>query len=177
MAELRIASNSDIPSLEKLIKESARGLSVGFYSPKQIESAVRFLFGVDTQLIVDRTYYLVEEGSHLVACGGWSKRKTLFGGDQFKEKADPLLNPSCDAARIRAFFVHPEWTRRGIGKMLLDTCETGARCEGFSSLELGSTLPGVPFYSAMGFSPLEESEVKLPNEVTLPIVRMTRGIL
>jgi GNAT superfamily N-acetyltransferase len=173
----RLAGEEDRQRLEKLIAASARGLSRGFYSAEQVESALVHVFGVDTQLLLDGTYYAAEIGRELVACGGWSKRKTLYGGDNFKREApDPLLDPKQEAARIRAFFVHPEWGRRGLGKGLLSVCETAARAEGFTALELGSTLPGVPFYGALGFVPYDEVELKFPDGVVLPIVCMRRAI-
>lgn len=173
--KLRLANEEDVPSLGELIALSARGLSVGYYSAEQIESAIQFVFGVDSQLLADQTYFLVEEGTQLVGCGGWSKRKTLFGGDQFKGAVDPLLDPLVDAARIRAFFIHPKWGRRGIGRQILDSCERAARLAGFTKMELGSTLPGVPFYESLGFAAQETIELSFSNGVRLPIVRMSKG--
>jgi len=172
----RVAKPPDVPRLRELIAASARGLSAGFYSDKQVESALHFVFGVDSQLIADGTYFVGEAGGEFVACGGWSKRKTLFGGDQFKGKVDPLLDPWMEPARIRAFFVHPEWGRRGIGRELLKLCETAALAEEFTALELGSTLPGVPFYSALGFAPKEQLEITFPNGVTFPLTRMGKSL-
>jgi N-acetylglutamate synthase-like GNAT family acetyltransferase len=175
--KLRLATESDVPALRELIALSARGLSQGYYSQIQIESAIRYVFGVDSQLLADRTYFLVESDSQLVGCGGWSKRKTLFGGDQFKAALDPLLDPLVEAARIRAFFIHPQWGRRGIGRTILSACENAARLEGFGKLELGSTLPGVPFYGALGFEPHETIELSFPDGVRLPIVRMSKALI
>ena len=117
---IRHAIPGDIPVLQQLIALSARGLGVGYYTPAQTESAIKYVFGVDTQLLIDGTYFAVEEDGEIIACGGWSKRSTLFGGDQFKTVADPLLDPAKDAARIRAFFVHPDKARLGVGRMLLN---------------------------------------------------------
>jgi len=174
---IRLAEASDIPSLRELIEASVRGLQAGDYSVAQLESALRTVYGVDTQLISDGTYFAAEEiaasgTALLVGCGGWSKRKTLYGGDQFAGREDSLLDPAKDAAKIRAFFVHPAWARRGIGGMILETCEAAA---GFQRLEMGATLTGVPFYRAKGYEELEAVEAPLGDGLTLPIVRMGKG--
>jgi GNAT superfamily N-acetyltransferase len=147
---IRIATFDDVPALQALIVLSVRSLSVGYYTGAQIESSIKYLFGIDTQLIIDGTYYIVEKDGEIAACGGWSKRNTLYGGDQHKDIADPLLDPAKDAARIRAFFVHPAFARQGIGKQLINFCEQSAYANGFSCFELGATLPGVPLYRVMG---------------------------
>ena len=134
------------------------------------------MFGADTQLIADRTYFVVGDGAEVVASGGWSRRRTLYGGDQHKSAADPLLDPNVDAARIRAFFVHPSRARRGLGRMLFDACHDAARREGFRAFELGATLPGIPLYRALGFTGDERVDAVLPDGVVLPIVKMTRAI-
>ncbi|MCU1302873.1 MAG: Acetyltransferase, family [Candidatus Sulfotelmatobacter sp.] len=155
-----------------------RGLQAGDYSPAQIEGALRSVYGVDSQLIEDGTYFAAEtespDHSQIVGCGGWSKRKTLYGGDQYTGREDSLLNPRLDAAKIRAFFVHPEWARRGIGGLILEACENAAKEAGFSRLEMGATLSGVAFYTAKGYTAVENLEVSLGNGETLPIVKMTR---
>jgi GNAT superfamily N-acetyltransferase len=174
---IRIATIDDIPALERLIEESVRALSVGYYSPQQIESSLVHIFGVDTQLVVDGTYFVVEAESQLAGCGGWSKRRTLYGGDQMKSGEDNLLDPKTEASRIRAFFVHPNFARRGIGRLLLDTCEKAASQAGFTALELAATLPGEPLYAACGFHVIERIEATLPGGVTWPIVRMGKSIL
>ena len=122
----RLATVDDVPSLRALIETSARALSVGFYSPAQIEAAVRYVFGVDSQLIADGTYYVVDSADGPAAAGGWSRRRTLYGGDQMKGASDPLLDPATEAARIRAFFVHPVWARRGLGRLLYASCARAA---------------------------------------------------
>jgi len=134
------------------------------------------VFGPDTQLIADGTYYVVEAGGTLAAAGGWSRRATLFGGDQMKDQLDPLLDPAREPARIRAFFVHPAWARRGLARRLFDECRRAACAHGFRSMELGATLPGEPLYRALGFAALERLDVALPDGVTLPIIRMARPI-
>ena len=176
--QLRKATTGDIPRLRQVIEASVRGLQADFYSPIQIEGALQSVYGVDSQLIADGTYLAAEDraGQHalIVACGGWSKRKTLFGGDQFGGREDSLLNPKTDAAKIRAFFVHPDWARRGIGGLILEACENAARATGFTRMEMGATLSGVAFYRANGYVEAEEQNVPLGNGATLPIVRMTK---
>lgn len=177
MFQLRLATPADVPAIGGLIAESVRGLSAGYYTPAQVESALRHVLGPDTQLIADRTYYVAEtEAGELVAAGGWGKRRTLHGGDQSKAGDDPLLDPATDAARIRAFFVHPAWARRGLGRMLFDRCAADAAAAGFRTLELNATLPGVPLYLALGFEPGERSEVVLPDGQVLGVVHMTRDM-
>ncbi|HKY05515.1 MAG TPA: GNAT family N-acetyltransferase, partial [Blastocatellia bacterium] len=142
---IRKATFEDIPVLRQLIPQSARALSAGYYTQQQIEGAIAHVFGVDTQLISDGTYFVVETEGRIVGCGGWSKRKTLFGGDQMKTAAqDSLLDPRKEPARIRAMFVDPQWARRGIGRRIMERCEQEAREAGFSELELAATLPGEP---------------------------------
>ena len=173
-AELKliVASTEHVPAVRELIDVSVRALSRDYYTPQQIESALRYVFGVDTQLLTDRTYYVIENEGRLVAAGGWSHRRTLFGGDQHKSAEDPELDPSCEPARIRAFFVHPAWARRGLARRLFDECVTAARAHGFTALELGATLPGRPLYLALGFAPVESLEVRMPDGVQLPVIRM-----
>jgi GNAT superfamily N-acetyltransferase len=154
-----------------------RGLSVGYYTPAQAESALVHVFGPDTQLIADGTYYVVESGDTLVAAGGWSHRRTHYGGDQHKSGADdPDLDPATEPARIRAFFVHPAWARRGLGRMMFEHCRDAARAAGFRELTLVATLPGVPLYEAVGFVAKDSFVVPMPDGVELPVVRMGREI-
>jgi len=173
---IRPAISEDIPVLQQLIALSARGLSTGYYTVAQTESAIKYVFGVDTQLIADGTYFAVEEDDMIIACGGWSKRNTLFGGDQFKTEADPLLDPSKDAARVRAFFVHPHKARKGVGQLLLNACEQAAIENGFSRMEMGATLPGVPFYAKMGYAELEQIKLPLPDGEIMGIVKMGKRL-
>ena len=178
---LRLATPQDIPALRTLIDESVRALSVDYYTPAQIESALTNVFGVDTQLIADRTYFLAEAGEEngqIVGGGGWSKRNTLFGGDQAKSnEADSLLTPGEQPARLRAFYVHPQWSRRGIGRMITRACETAARNEGFTSIELIATLPGQPLYEANGYEIVSPFEIPLPDGLSLPAFRMAKNLL
>jgi GNAT superfamily N-acetyltransferase len=173
---VRAAQPADVPVMTALIHASVRGLSGGYYTGQQIESAIRYVFGVDTMLVADGTYLCVEASSEIVGCGGWSRRQTHYGGDHAKHETDALIDPATDPARIRAFFVHPEWARRGIGRMLLDACVAAARAAGFSRLMLVSTLPGEPLYRAYGFEAIEPVDVALPDGVTLPCIRMGRSI-
>jgi GNAT superfamily N-acetyltransferase len=170
----RLATFDDIPVLQQLIGLSVRGLSTGYNTPSQIESAIKYIFGIDTQLIIDETYYVAQIDDTIVGCGGWSKRNTLYGGDQHKEVEDPLLDPAHDAARIRAFFVHPDWARRGIGKHVMQVCENAAQSNGFTSFQLGATLPGVPLYEVMGYHAVEHISQPMPNGEVLPIVKMNK---
>jgi GNAT superfamily N-acetyltransferase len=176
---IRKAEMADIPRLREIIEASVRGLQAGDYSAVQIEGALASVYGVDSQLIADGTYFAAEivEGSGtktIVGCGGWSKRKTLYGGDQYAGREDSLLDPARDAAKIRAFFVHPDWARRGIGSLILEACESAAREAGFTWLEMGAALSGVAFYRAKGYVEIENQAVPLSNGESLPIVRMSK---
>lgn len=173
---IRVATPDDVPALQRLIGESVRALSVGYYTAEQIDSGLRHVFGVDSQLIADGTYFLIEGPRGPVAAGGWSRRATLYGGDQHKTATDTLLDPATEPARIRAFFVHPDWARRGLARRLFHACSLAARAAGFRSLQLGATLPGVPLYEALGFIAHEHVDAALPDGVVLPVVRMTRDI-
>jgi GNAT superfamily N-acetyltransferase len=174
MIQIRLANAADLPVLRELIPLSVRALSQAQYSPAQIESAIRHVFGPDTQLIFDGTYFVAEAGLTVVGCGGWSRRRTLYGGDQMKTAVDPLLAPATEAARIRAFFVHPAWVRRGIGSALLEACFRAAGEAGFKRFELMATLPGVPLYRAFGFEEAEAVHSMLPDGVAISFVRMVR---
>ncbi|RZJ69842.1 MAG: GNAT family N-acetyltransferase [Flavobacterium sp.] len=173
---IRPATFQDIPKLKKLLELSVRGLSKEHYTPNQIESALKYIFGLDSQLITDGTYYVVEIDGVIAGCGGWSMRNTLYGGDQHKKMEDPLLDPETDAARIRAFFVHPDYARRGIGTQIMERCEREAQKNGFSSMELGATLPGIPLYKAMGFSETDSLAEPLPDGEKLELVKMRKAI-
>jgi GNAT superfamily N-acetyltransferase len=176
MTTLRIARMEDVPALQALIARSGIELSEGFYTREQAEALTRYVFGVDSQLIADETYFVIEDGDEIVACGGWSRRRTLFGGDQMKRADDPLLDPATEPARIRAFFVDPRLARRGLGRMLLDACVVAAQAAGFKSLELASTAPGEPLYRACGFEVIERFDLRLSGGVTAPLARMRRTI-
>ena len=172
----RIATTQDVPVLRELIATSVRGLSAQYYTAAQIEAALVAVFGVDTQLIADGTYYVIDSPSGPAAAGGWSFRRTLYGGDQMKIDVDPRLDPATESARIRAFFVHPDWARRGLARQLYAACVRAASERGFQTLELMSTLPGEPLYLSLGFSAVERTSISLGGQEELPLVRMTRRI-
>jgi GNAT superfamily N-acetyltransferase len=181
---LRIAVPEDVPVLSELIEASVRGLQTEDYSPAQIEGALKTVFGVDSQLIADGTYivaeaHLCQEGSvqsqrTIVGCGGWSKRKTLYGSDHWTGREDSLLDPQRDAAKIRAFFVHPQWARLGVGSMILQACEDAARAAGFSRYEMGATLTGAKLFGVKGYTPVKLISIPLRNGETLPVIHMEK---
>jgi GNAT superfamily N-acetyltransferase len=188
---VRKAVPADAPVLRELIDASVRGLQSQDYTPTQIESALVTVFGVDSQLIADGTYFVAEAAASaaepenaqkrnvetlIVGCGGWSKRKTLFGSDHWTGREDELLDPRVDAAKIRAFFIHPEWARRGIGSLILKTCEDAAAASGFTRCEMGATLTGVKLFGAKGYVALESISVPLKNGEGLPVVRMSKQL-
>ena len=159
-------------ALTALITRSARLLSRGYYTEAETESAIRHVFGVDSTLVADCTYFVVEDAGVIVGCGGWSRRRTLYGGDQRPVGPQEMLDPARDAARIRAFFIAPEAARQGVGRCLFDACISAAAEAGFQSVELMSTLPGVPFYAALGCDAVEHVTDTLPDGVALRFVRM-----
>jgi N-acetylglutamate synthase-like GNAT family acetyltransferase len=173
---IRLARREDIGALEALIALSVETLQAAHYSAHQRAAALGTVFGVDSQLIDDGTYFLVEIGGEIVGCGGWSRRKTPFGSDHVAGKDDALLDPQADAARIRAFFVHPNWARKGIGSAILRTCENAAAEAGFTRLMLVATLPGVPLYAARGYASGESFSVPLANGDELPVLAMHKCI-
>jgi GNAT superfamily N-acetyltransferase len=174
---IRIAREDDIPALHALIEASVRGLQANDYTPAQIEGAIGTVLGLDTQLIRDQTYFLVEiQGQPApVACGGWSKRKTLFGSDGASIREPELLNPATDAAKVRAIFIHPGFARRGLGTLILAHVEAAAQAAGFRRFEMGSTLTGVPLYRLKGYVEVERIAVPLRNGEALPVVRMVKA--
>lgn len=173
---IRKARLDDREAIELLIAESARGLSREDYSEQQIESAIRTVFGVDTDLIEDGTYFVADLDGTLVGCGGWSKRRTLFGGDRFASRDSGELDPAVDAAKIRAFFVHPEYARRGIGRAILSLCESEAEANGFRSIELMATLPGLKLYRAFGYEGSERVRYELGEGASIEFVPMRREL-
>ncbi len=173
---LRQATLSDRDALEALIAESVRGLSREDYTQAQIEAALGTAFGVDSELIRDGTYFVAEAAGTPVGCGGWSRRKTLFGGDRQAGRASELLDPARDAARVRAFFVRPDWARRGIGRALLARCEAEALAAGFHTAELLATLPGERLYRAFGYAGEEPVEHTLPGGVLIVFVPMRKRL-
>lgn len=172
---LRPASRHETAALEALIARSARKLSEGYYSAEEIAAAIEHVFGVDTELIEDGTYLVAEVDGVLAGCGGWSRRKTLFGSDRAASRESGTLDPETEPAKIRAFFVHPAWARRGVGRAILARCESEARAAGFRACELMATLPGVPFYRAMGY----EGDTPIRYDaggVTLAFVPMRKAL-
>jgi N-acetylglutamate synthase-like GNAT family acetyltransferase len=174
---LRPARTSDIPALEELIPLSVRSLQASHYSPEQMEAALGTVFGVDRQLIADGTYFVAERNGEIVGCGGWSKRKSWFGGRPAADTVQAELDPTKDPARIRAFFVHPKCARRGIGRGLLAVCENAILAAGFESVELVATLAGEPLYTAGSYRAVERYDLELSNGLRLPVVRMARRFI
>jgi GNAT superfamily N-acetyltransferase len=174
---LRAATRADIPVLQALIERSGIGLATGFYTLDQAQAITHEVFGVDTQLVEDGTYFVIEDEARIVACGGWSRRSTPFGGDRHKAAPDRLLDPAIDAAKIRAFFVDPDMARQGLGSMLMRHCTDRALAAGFTSLELTATMPGVPLYLAHGFAPVHAVNLALGGgQVAVPLTLMRKAI-
>jgi GNAT superfamily N-acetyltransferase len=186
---LRLAVPEDIPVLRELIDASVRGLQTQDYTPAQIDGALKTVFGVDSQLIADGTYILAEAGPPgpdihepsrpearpvIVGCGGWSKRKTLYGSDHWIGREDALLDPRQDAAKIRAFFIHPDWARRGVGTLILEACENAARAAGFTRFEMGATLTGAKLFGAKGYVAVKPISIPLVNGEALPVIHMEK---
>lgn len=174
--EVRRARLDERAAIGELIAQSARGLSRADYAETQIEAAIASVFGVDSDLIEDGTYFVAEQHGTLIGCGGWSRRKTLYGGDQFSNRDAGMLDPAGDGAKIRAFFIHPEHARKGIARAILAVCEREARQHGFGALELMATLPGVKFYEACGYSINGHFELQLADGVKLPLVPMRKQL-
>ena len=177
---LRLAVEADVPALHALIEASVRGLQRNDYTAEQIDGALGTVLGLDTQLVADGTYFVAEAKAgcaHVLAgCGGWSRRRTLFGSDHAAVRENEFLDPAMDAAKIRAFFIHPNFARRGIGTKILEACENAARQAGFTRYEMGATLTGVPLYLARGYQVVERIEVPLRNGEKLPVVRMAKSV-
>jgi GNAT superfamily N-acetyltransferase len=196
---IRKAVVADVPMLQRLIEASVRGLQAEDYTTEQMDGALESVFGVDSQLIADGSYFVAEarvaEAKNLDAvgeagngdggknagtewviagCGGWSKRKTLFGSDHSAGREDTLLDPVRDAAKIRAFFIHPDWARRGVGSRVLEACEAAAREAGFTRYEMGATLTGAKLYATKGYVEVERIEVSLKNGLFLPVIHMSK---
>lgn len=172
---LRLATEEDIPALHALIEASVRGLQAGDYTQAQMDGALGTVLGVDTQLIADRTYFVAEADGRLAGCGGWSKRKTLFGADHGPGREPELLDPVKDAAKVRAIFVHPEFARQGLGTLILKRVEDEAAAASFKRYEMGSTLTGVALYRLKGYVEVERIAVPLGNGEALPVVKMVKG--
>jgi GNAT superfamily N-acetyltransferase len=177
MPTLRKATLADIPALNALIARSARGLSTRDYRPEQIEGALQGAFGVDSQLLADETYFVVEDAGQIVGCGGWSFRSTLFGGDARSGRDSSILDPKTHAAKIRAFFVDPGHARRGIGSLLLDHCENQARARGYLEVELMATLPGAKLYTARGYSAGSLVRFDVSSEESIEFIPMHKPLV
>lgn len=179
---IRLATEYDIPALHALIVASVRVLQAADYTPAQIEGALGTVLGLDTQLISDQTYFVAEaldpvakQSIPLAGCGGWSKRKTLFGADRGPGREPDSLNPATDAAKVRAIFVHPSFARRGLGSLILAHVESAASAAGFRRYEMGSTLTGVPLYRLKGYVEVERISVPLSNGESVPVVKMVKA--
>jgi len=173
--QLRTATHGDRAALQTLIARSARALGARDYRPEQIEAALQGAFGVDSQLIDDGTYFVAEtRDGELIGCGGWSRRRTLYGSDIGRTGEDEPLDPKRDAARVRAFFVHPAWARRGIGRSIMVACEQAIMKSGFRTVEISATLAGEPLYATFGYAVVERYEIPMGDGLNLPVVRMTK---
>lgn len=170
----RFAVREDLPELEKLIEAAIGELQKGFLDDDQIASS-RLIMGLDTSLVDDRTYFVVEAGGRVAGCGGWSRRATLYGGDHSAGRDASLLDPATDPAKVRAMYTHPDFTRRGVGRLILELSEAAAAAEGFRTLELMATLSGAPLYRAFGFVPVEDL-VDERGGVPVPLVRMRKPV-
>jgi GNAT superfamily N-acetyltransferase len=171
-----VATPEDEAAVEALMKASGAVLFRRFYDERQAESAVRFVAQVDPTLLADGTYFVLETSGEAVACGGWSRRDRLYTGSGEADDDARLLDPATEPARVRAMFVRADWTRRGLGRRILEECERAAGREGFTRLALVATLPGLPLYLACGFEALEERDVTMPDGVSIPCVAMERPV-
>jgi len=172
----RLATPADLESLRAVMALAIAELQKGFLSPEQI-AASNAVMGLDTQLIADGTYFIVEEDGRIAGCGGWSHRATLYGGDHSKDLRDPAsLDPAVDAARIRAMYTHPDFARRGVGRLVMTLCEDAARAAGFARAEMMATLSGEPLYRACGYTPIERIEAPGPDGVAVPLIRMGKPL-
>jgi len=174
--QFRVATPADIPAVRELIAASVRELQVE-YTPQEREAALATVFTVDSRLVADGTYFIaLAEDGRLAGCGGWSKRKTLYGGDHQVETIEPeLLDPAVDAAKIRAIFVHPQFARQGLGGAILALSENAAIAAGFSRFEMGSTLAGVALYKLRGYVETQRIDVPVGEGVSIGVVRMVKG--
>lgn len=175
--KLRKAKFEDQSEIAALIAESVRGLSGADYNENQIELSIKTVFGVDTDLIADETYFVAESEGKIVGCGGWSKRKTLYGASIYEQSRDSeILNPEFDAAKIRAFFIHPKFARKGIGTAILQACETEAKAHGFRVAEMMSTLPGVKLYAVRGYAGNERVSIPIGEDEEIICVKMRKNL-
>jgi GNAT superfamily N-acetyltransferase len=173
---IRLATEADAPALERLIHLSVQKLQAHCYSLAQMDAAMGAVFGVDRQLIRDGTYFVIEHDSMIIGCGGWSRRKAVFGGDRDRVGESELIDPQTEPARIRAFFVHPDWARRGVGSAILRACEKAIRAAGFDRITMVATLAGEPLYARFGYGIEERYEVPMRDGLTLPVLRMSKHL-
>ncbi|AAK23076.1 GNAT family N-acetyltransferase [Caulobacter vibrioides] len=172
---LRLARPEDMPALSALMDRAIGELLQDFLPPEGVKASYEIM-GLDTQLIADGTYFVVEDGAAIAGCGGWSRRATLFGGDHSAGRDAALLDPKTDAARVRAMYTHPDHTRKGVGRIILDACEAAARAEGFSSVEMAATMGGVPLYRACGYHDIEPFEAVTSTGYRVPLIRMGKAL-
>ena len=172
---LRLARPDDMPVLSALMDRAIGELLQDFLPPEGVRASYEIM-GLDTQLIADGTYFVVEDGDAIAGCGGWSRRATLFGGDHSAGRDAALLDPKMDAARVRAMYTHPDHTRKGVGRIILDACEAAARAEGFSRVEMAATMGGVPLYRACGYHDIEPFEAMTSTGYRVPLIRMGKGL-
>jgi GNAT superfamily N-acetyltransferase len=170
----RLATEDDLHALRALMAASITHLQKPFLTEAQIEAS-RHIMGLDTQLIADRTYFIVHDGQTIAGCGGWSRRATLYGGDHAKGRNARLLDPATEAARVRAMYTAPDYARKGVGRLILALCEQAAAAEGFSRVELGGTLSGEPLYAACGYHVIERISDTVDG-TTVPLVRMGKAL-
>jgi GNAT superfamily N-acetyltransferase len=175
--EIRKAHAKEVADLAALISASVRGLAKGFYSDEQIEHSIRTVFGIDHQLIEDGTYFVAEISGKIAGCGGWSKRKTLFGASVYEGRDSGFLDPDSEPAKIRAFFVHPDMARRGVGSLILERCEDEARSFGFDSAEMMATLPGVPLYEVRGYRKIAPQNIPIGDGVEIECIVMRKDLV
>ncbi|CAN7632472.1 GNAT family N-acetyltransferase [Phenylobacterium sp. LjRoot225] len=172
---LRLAEAEDIPVLAPLMREAIEALLSPVLPPHLVAASFEIM-GLDRQLIADCTYYAVESGGQIVGCGGWSRRATLFGGDHTHGRDPAMLEPGRDPARVRAMYTRPDWTRRGVGRRVLDHCEAAAAAEGFTACELAATLAGEPLYRACGYQTVERFEAPTSSGDSVPLIRMRKPL-
>jgi GNAT superfamily N-acetyltransferase len=172
----RLATPADMPDLQQLMTASIRDLLPQFLTPEKVEASFAVM-GVDSQLIADGTYFILEENGAMAGCGGWSRRATLFGHNHTAGRDARLLDPASEAARVRAMYTAPGFVRRGVGRKILELCEAAARAEGFTRTELGATMGGEPLYRACGYEEIERMDVPTPGGVTVPITRMGKVLI
>jgi GNAT superfamily N-acetyltransferase len=172
---IRTAVEADLPALRALMALSIAQLQKAFLTADQVEASHEIM-GLDTQLVADRTYLVVEADGVLAGCGGWSRRATLFGGDHTAGRDAALLNPATEAARIRAMYTHPDFARRGVGRLIIETCEAAAAAEGFTRCEMAATLAGEPLYRACGYAVIAPFDAMTSKGLAVPLKRMGKQL-